>query len=222
MDVFDREESRRVDRDAQERLLLPGDLLMENAGGHVARECVRLSQEHGRPRVVVLAGPGNNGGDGFVAARHLLDEVETVQVVLVGDPKQLKGGALANYNRLSALSLQIVLASDISVVKQALSMDPAPIVVDALLGTGIDRPVRGLMAEVIGCVNGSGHPVVAVDLPSGLDCDSGEILGTAIQAEITVTFVAAKKGFQSASGPQTCGKVHVVPIGFPTNWLPSD
>ncbi|MBI4881442.1 MAG: NAD(P)H-hydrate epimerase [Planctomycetes bacterium] len=218
MRSLDREDSVSIDRRAQEELRIPGELLMENAGAHVARAALALAQAHERARVVVVAGPGNNGGDGFVAARHLLDLID-VEVLLVGRPERLKGDALANFQRLAALGEKIVVVEGVAEIQQALARAPAPLVIDALFGTGLARELQGLPRQVIEAIVAARQPVLAIDLPSGLDCDTGAILGAAIRAEVTVTFVAPKNGFSRGSGPECCGRVEVAPIGFPPGRL---
>lgn len=214
MKPLSREESRIVDRLAQEKFEIPGEVLMENAGAFVARSALSLAQELGAKRVLVLAGPGNNGGDGFVAARHMLDLIE-VSLLLVGDPARLKGDALANYRRYERLGEQTIRCDQIEILEQALATPPPPLILDGLFGTGLSRDVAGFPRQVIESVARSGHPVLAIDLPSGLDCDTGAILGAVIPARRTVTFVARKLGFEIGEGPALCGEIQVAPIGFP-------
>lgn len=221
MTSLNREQSRAVDRQAQEQLGIPGEVLMENAGGYVARSTLQLAGELGCQRVVVLAGPGNNGGDGFVVTRQLLDRID-VRTVLVGNPERLKGDALANHARLLALDEAPLVADRVETVERELATAPSPLVVDGLFGTGLSRDVEGLPRQVIEAVVRAGHPVLAIDLPSGLDCDTGVVLGAAIRAVRTVTFVAAKPGFFLGQGPELCGQIEVVPIGFPEGRLMPD
>ena len=218
MDEVNREESRTLDRLAQDEFELPGGILMENAGAYVARSVRALLDELGLERVLVLAGPGNNGGDGFVAARHLVDQV-TISVLLVGDPGQMRNDAQANYRRFELLGEKTILCDRIEVLQEVLAQQPAPLVVDALFGTGLSREVEGLARQVIETVAAAGHPVLAVDLPSGLDCDTGAVLGAALPARKTVTFVASKVGFRLGEGPRLCGEIDVATIGFPAGRL---
>jgi hydroxyethylthiazole kinase-like uncharacterized protein yjeF len=209
-----RERARAIDRDAQERLLLPGDLLMENAGASVARHALALASEHDLARAVVLCGPGNNGGDGLVAARHLLGRL-AVDVLSLAPGASFRGDAaknLARYEKLGGAVRTIECAEDVA---EALAAPPAPVVIDALFGIGLDRPLAGLAREVVESLVASDAEIVAVDVPSGLDCDTGEILGAAVVATVTVTFVATKVGFALRSGPRCCGRVIVEAIGFP-------
>lgn len=212
--VLSRAEARRIDQQAQQRLCLPGDLLMENAGIRAAAHILALAAGLARSRVVVIAGPGNNGGDGFVIARQLQDAL-AVEVLLVGDPAQIGGDAALNLVRLRALRVEPQVITDAAQVTQCLSRGEPPVVVDALFGTGLSREIVGLPRAVIAAINSAGHPVVAIDLPSGLDCDTGEVLGDAVRADLTVTFIARKLGFDRGHGGALCGRVEVASIGFP-------
>ena len=211
-----RDESRRVDAAAQERLGLPGDLLMENAGIRATRHVAEAAARHGLSRVVVIAGPGNNGGDGFVIARQLRGRLD-VDLLLVGDPDKVRGDARLNLDRYRKLGGAVTTVDDAAIVVGSLST-PA-VVVDALFGTGLARDVEGLPRTVIEAIAASRSPVVAIDLPSGLDCDTGRVLGVAVTAEVTVSFVALKRGFTRELGPSHCGEVVVESIGFPLDAL---
>lgn len=180
-----------------------GLTLMEHAGRGVAREA-RLMLGAGR-RVAVLCGPGNNGGDGFVAARYLREGGAEVQLALLGSPAALKGDAAVMAQRwgheIGALSLDTVNGADV--------------VVDALFGAGLARPITGIAADVIAALNASSTPVLAVDVPSGLDGSTGLPLGPVIEATRTVTFFRRKPGHLLMPGRSLCGPVIVDDIGIP-------
>ncbi len=214
-----REDSRAIDRLAQDRFLLPGDLLMENAGAAVAQHAVAMLRDDDLSRVIVLCGPGNNGGDGFVAARHLLSMRPhlAIEVFLLGDPTQRTGDAKKNLDRFEALGGAVRPIETIEDIEESLTALPSALVLDGLFGTGLTRPLDGLAARIVQSVNRSDCEVLAIDLPSGLDADTGQILGAAIRADVTVTFVATKPGFTTAAGPDHCGRVVVVAIGFPVD-----
>jgi NAD(P)H-hydrate epimerase len=179
-----------------------GDL-MEAAGGAVAA-AIRARYQ-GRP-VVVLCGPGNNGGDGFVAARHLQTAGWQVRLALLGSRDLLKGDAAAAAGRwtgpVEALSVGL--------------LDGRPLVIDALFGAGLSRAVEGPAARVLAEVNALGLPLVAVDVPSGLHGDTGEVMGPPVKAELTVTFFRAKPGHYSLEGRRLCGDILVADIGIPS------
>jgi hydroxyethylthiazole kinase-like uncharacterized protein yjeF len=179
----------------------PGIDLMENAGRAVADAVSAVLQ--GR-RVVIVAGPGNNGGDGFVAARHLAERGYSVRVSFVGDRRQLKGDALLAAERWSG---PVEAASPVS-------LTDCDIVVDALFGAGLDRAVEGLPAAMIKAMNAAGVPVIAVDLPSGVNGTTGAVMGIAVKASHTVSFFRRKVGHLLLPGRLHCGSVDAADIGI--------
>lgn len=186
---------------------VPGLTLMENAGRAVAGEVSRRFPD--ALAVAVLCGPGNNGGDGFVAARHLRDRGYTVRLGFLGDPARLPKDAAA----LARLWTGAVepLQSDL--------LKNADVVVDALFGAGLARPIEGAFATLIEAVNGSGLPVVAVDVPSGIDGTTGAVRGVAIRAAATVTFFRLKPGHLLLPGREHCGETIRADIGIPASVL---
>ncbi len=203
-----REQVRSVDRLALDRYGLPGLVLMENAARAVAD--VAWDMLGGQPGpVLVLCGGGNNGGDGLAAARHLHNRGVNVTVGLLVDPDRYRGDALTNWNVVRAMGLTAV-PFDTGL----LAARPA-LVVDAIFGTGLDRPARDPFPAVAMAVDSAGIPVLAVDVPSGFDCQTGEPLGACIAASRTVTFVAEKVGFASEAASQYLGRVTVADIGCP-------
>ena len=204
--VVSREEMRAFDAHAIKECKVPSLLLMENAGRGAAdvieRQLFRGSAA-GR-RVVVVCGSGNNGGDGFVVARHLLTRGADVRVWLAGDPKKETPDCKANHAAYEGIG-----------GKFAAKLGPADLVVDALFGTGLDRPITGALAQMIETINAADVPVAALDVPSGLDTNTGVPLGTCIEATLTVTFAHLKLGHVTGSGAALSGPVHVVDIGVP-------
>ncbi len=184
----------------------PGIDLMENAGRAVADAVSAVLQ--GR-RVVIVAGPGNNGGDGFVAARHLAERGYLVRVSFVGDRKRLQGDAALAAERWSG---PVEEASPVS-------LTDCDIVVDALFGAGLDREVEGLPRAMIKAMNGAGVPLIAVDLPSGVNGTTGGVMGIAVNANNTVTFFRRKPGHLLLPGRLHCGSVEVADIGIPASVL---
>ncbi|HZL29537.1 MAG TPA: NAD(P)H-hydrate dehydratase [Pseudolabrys sp.] len=184
----------------------PGIDLMESAGRAVADAVSAVLQ--GR-RVVVVAGPGNNGGDGFVAARHLAERGYEVRVSFVGEREKLKGDAAIAADRWSG---PVEEASPVS-------LTDCDIIVDALFGAGLDRAVEGLAAGMIRAINLSGVPVIAVDLPSGVNGTTGAVMGVAVKAAHTVTFFRRKTGHLLLPGRLHCGQLEVADIGIPASVL---
>lgn len=212
-----RNEVRDVDTRAIQRYGLPGIVLMENAGRGAAACLAGLGVSG---RVVICAGKGNNGGDGFVIARHLELFGIDVRVLLCCQPADLTGDAALNYHVLQQSGLAgTVLGNtpDQSLLRTELA--GAEWIVDALLGTGTRGEIREPFFGVIAGINAAGRKVLAVDLPSGMDCDTGLPLGICARADHTVTFVSRKIGFDVPSAAMWTGKVHVVDIGVPRQLL---
>ena len=185
---------------------VPGMRLMERAGAAVA-DAVRARFPYGS-RVVVVAGPGNNGGDGFIGARLLAEMGYHIRVLLVGEVARLRGDAASAAKAWTAASLGPIEAAEPA------ALAGADIVVDALFGAGLDRPVEGLARAMIEGLNASGVPIVAVDLPSGINGTSGAVMGTAVKAFRTVTFFRKKPGHVLLPGRLFGGYVSVADIGI--------
>ena len=179
--------------------------LMENAGRAVANVAARMP---GR-RVVIVAGPGNNGGDGFVAARHLGERGFMVRLCLVGELKRLKGDAALAAHRWKG---RVEEASPAA-------LTDCEIIIDALFGAGLDREISGLPLAMIRAMNTSGVPVIAVDLPSGINGTTGAVMGAAVEAAQTVTFFRRKTGHLLLPGRLHCGAIEIADIGIPAGVL---
>ncbi len=186
---------------------VPGIQLMEQAGSAVADAV--MARERAGSRVIVVAGPGNNGGDGFVAARLLAERGYAVEIMLVGEMARLKGDAALAAKRWTG---------PVSAADPA-GLAGAQVIIDALFGAGLDRPVEGLSRFMIEALNAQPAPVVAVDLPSGVNGNSGAIMGVAVKAARTVTFFRKKPGHVLLPGRLHCGAVSVADIGIPASVL---
>ena len=218
-----REEMRELDRKAIEEYKIPGIILMENAGRNVAEEILQMIDNPQKAKVAVLCGKGNNGGDGFVIARHLHNHDISVNVFLVTKIMDIlkDGDAGINLQILLKMKIPVKETIDIPDVNSILKeLNGYNVLVDALFGTGLSGDVREPFKTLIHGVNNLNKPVVSVDIPSGIDCNSGKILGTAIKAIKTVTFAAAKKGFYLGDGPSYTGKVIVSDISIPRELIP--
>jgi NAD(P)H-hydrate epimerase len=220
--LMSRDQVRAFDAWAINELGVPGVVLMENAG----RSCAELIEEKlsaiVKPQVCIFCGTGNNGGDGFVIARHLLNRGFIVVIVICGDRNKVRGDAKANLDILEGLGapveqLDVDSIDDIKGRVAALAQG-ADMIIDAIFGTGLTGELRDEYKRLITGINALGRPILAVDIPSGLDCDTGQTLGTAIRAQWTVTFVAVKKGFVLENAQAQTGEIYVASIGVEPNY----
>lgn len=209
-------EMQQMDRYTIEEIGLPGVVLMENAGAKVVEEILAGSPLQ-NPKVVVLAGGGNNGGDGFVVARKLADLGMEPLLCLLVHPERLKGDAKVNYDVYLKRRLPIFYLHENTFACLRNKLCHGNIIVDAILGTGVNGPVREPFDKVISMVNEfkGEKQVVSIDIPSGVSSDSGKVEGDAIHASKTVTFVFPKKGFFLNEGPQYVGEWKAVDISVP-------
>lgn len=240
--IFSREGVRRVDRAAVEQYAIPTILLMENAAwaiaeiaeemfgggpalraGSMLEGALVLSGGHAGS-VPIFCGPGNNGGDGFAAARKLHNLGRRVTIVLCADRAKIAGDARINLSIAERLALEIVeWPGEREALESAAGAQPPALIIDALLGTGQTRPAAPPMDSAVAWINerrAAGTPVLAVDIPTGLDCDSGEPLGgPVIRATSTITLAGMKKGFLNPRSREFTGEVSVGDIGVPTELL---
>jgi NAD(P)H-hydrate epimerase len=225
-----RNETREIDRKAIEEYGIPGLILMENAGRNVAEETLKMLVDPHKAKVVIFCGKGNNGGDGFVIARHLYNRGVNISVYLttrVSGVLADGGDAGTNLKILLNMNLNIkelqnpclrqvcplARLQDIKEIEKELQ--GCDIIVDAIFGTGLSGEVREPAHSLIKKINETNIPVISVDIPSGLDCDEGMALGTAIKATKTVTFVSPKTGFFKGEGRSFTGELIVSDISVP-------
>jgi NAD(P)H-hydrate epimerase len=228
MTVLTRQQVREVDRRAIQEFGMPGIVLMENAGRNAANLLFRLMAAQLRPGakefqsgpVTVVCGKGNNGGDGFVIARHLDLFGLTVRVVLLCSPDDLSGDAMANFAIIRKAGLAIeVFTAPLDMARFDAGISGSAWLVDAILGTGASGEPKSPYAEAIDRMNVIGLPIFALDLPSGLDCDTGAPARHTVRAAHTCTFVASKSGFSVEGAKPYVGRLHVVDIGAPRRLL---
>jgi len=212
MKVSSVDEMRAMDRYAVEQLGISEVILMENAGQAAASV---LAQEIGiRDRkIVIFCGAGNNGGDGFVVARKIHADGGSAKVYLLGDPAKFRGAATVNLDILAKLPVEVRPVESIKKIRTDVLHCHG--IVDAIFGTGLDREVNGLYREAIALINASGKKVLSLDIPSGINGDTGQIMGLAVQADCTVTFGLPKIGAMLYPGYERCGKLYVCHISFP-------
>jgi NAD(P)H-hydrate epimerase len=215
--VLSREQVREVDRRAIADYGLPGIVLMENAGRGVAE---RLKALGARGPIVICCGRGNNGGDGLVIARHLDQRGVAVRVLLFARVDELQGDAAINARVVCRAGLPLEeLPDGGKPAELAEELARADWLVDCLLGTGARGEPREPLAAVIDQMNAAGRPILAVDLPSGLDCDTGQPAQHTIRAARTCTFVALKPGFLAPGAAAYTGEIDVIDIGVPRRLL---
>ncbi|MCD4824750.1 MAG: NAD(P)H-hydrate epimerase [Phycisphaerae bacterium] len=213
MKSLTRQQVRDLDSYVIEQLGVPGVVLMENAGRNAADAIADFAVGIDGKRIAIVAGSGNNGGDGFVIARHLGNRGATVTTFLIVPRDKITGDADINLEAIVNLDhdIRCVTGGDFAHFAEVLSS--CDIIVDAVGGTGITGPLRDDLVAVVERINAAGKPVVAIDIPTGLDCDTGLATGKAVAAKLTVTFVARKAGFDNPDSEQYTGEVQVADIG---------
>jgi NAD(P)H-hydrate epimerase len=224
--VFDRRSGRALDRSATEEFGIPGIVLMENAAIALCEAALMLLNLRPGPQgvpaatapaAVIVCGSGNNGGDGYALARHMHNAGAAVSLVPLDHPRT-RTDAAVNRAICRCMRLPERSALDLEAVLRG-----ADLLIDAIFGTGLDRPVDGAAAQAIAAINAwhadTGLPVLAADLPSGLDADTGRELGIAVRATMTVTFAGLKPGLLTPGGREFAGVVRVAGIGAPRELL---
>lgn len=197
---------------------IPGIVLMENAALRVVMEIEKTLISLKDKRIAVFAGKGNNGGDAFAVARHLFNKGSKVKVYTYADTTQLAGDSGINYKAMINTGVECIeIKDDSRNNKVEAELIDEDIIVDGMLGTGIKGEVRGLALSLIEIINKSGRPVIAIDVPSGLDSDTGKVSGTCIKADKTVTFGLLKTGMAVYPGKEYCGEIILADIGIPAN-----
>jgi NAD(P)H-hydrate epimerase len=216
MQALSRDQIRELERRAIEDYGVPEIVLMENAGRGAAE---LLQRQNVQGLVLVCCGPGNNGGDGLVIARHLDNRCVPVHVLQFGEPQTQ--AAQTNYAiiRRSEIATTLIQPGPDSIEQLPSLLSDADWIVDALFGTGLRGPLRPPFDAVARAINQRGAHVLAVDSPSGMDCDTGRASGACVQAERTATFMAMKKGFLEPEATHRLGQIHVVDIGVPRKCL---
>lgn len=203
-------QAKQFDKYVQEKLGIPSLILMENAGRNVAEVAIKML--HGKKNVAVVCGAGNNGGDGFVCARHLLNQGINIKVYIVGDINKIKKDAEINLNIIIKMGIEINATAIAG--KKIQDIKKSDLIIDAIFGIGLNSEIKEPYFSTIKFINETKIPVLSIDVPSGLDADRGVALGISVKAKKTVTFVATKIGFYKADGPKYCGTIVVRDIGI--------
>src|SRR6185436_7519283 len=222
MRVLNAAQMRNADRRTIEEIGIPSLVLMENAGRQAVAAMEAIYSELLERRVAVLCGRGNNGGDGFVVARTLVQRGVDVSVFLIGRVSDVRGDARTNLEILGHLGLTIVEISDSQAWELHFSeIGDCSLIIDAIFGTGLNAPLSGLMETVVADVNGSAIPVVSIDVPSGLSADSPEPIGDSIEAGLTVALAAPKLSLVLPPAETRAGDIVIADIGIPSGVIES-
>ena len=220
MRVLNTAQMREADRRTTADIGIPALVLMENAGRQTVAAMEAMYNDLTERRVAVLCGQGNNGGDGFVVARTLVQRDVDVSVFLLGRVSDVRGDARTNLEILGRIGVTVVEVADSQAWELHFSeVSDCTLIVDAIFGTGLNAPIAGLIESVIADVNASGIPVVAIDLPSGLSADSPEPTGPAVDAALTVTLAAPKLSLVLPPGETLAGDIVIADIGIPSDVL---
>jgi NAD(P)H-hydrate epimerase len=205
-----RAQVREIDRRSIEQYHIPGVVLMENAARAASDVACDMLDDNCVGEVLILCGGGGNGGDGLAVARHLHNHGADVSLALTVDPQKYRGDALINWQIVSAMNLPWEPADP-----GKIASSKALLLIDAIFGTGLERAPRDPFPAIVAAVEQSRIPVLAIDLPSGMDCDTGQPLGACIKATRTITFVGEKAGFAQPAARPFLGEVSVGSIGCP-------
>ena len=214
------QQMKEIDRRAIEEFSIPSLILMENAGSGAACAAVDMLKDSGNKKVICVCGRGNNGGDGFVSARHLINKGIDTEIFLIAEPLKLKGDAKINFEILRKMKARIRILKtdkDFDFFKERLK--GAQLIIDAIFGIGLSGEIKEPYSRVIRAMNESKKAILAIDAPSGLDTNTGNILGICTKAKKTVTFGLPKIGFTKNHGPSIAGEVITVAISIPRQLL---
>jgi hydroxyethylthiazole kinase-like uncharacterized protein yjeF len=212
---------RGMDAETIDGVGIPGLVLMEHAGTLAARAILRRFGPLAGRRVVVLCGKGNNGGDGFVVARHLLSAGAQVTAWLAAGPADVKGDAKTNLDAFAALGGPLHALPEATPARLKRALESTDLVVDALFGTGLEAPLREPVLAWVKAVNRAGRPVAALDIASGIHADTGQVMGAAVRADLTVTFGCPKRGHFGVPGAEHTGELILADIGIP-RWVAAE
>jgi len=214
------QQMRKLDETTIKQYGIPGLILMENAGRGVAEKIgERLKRSKNGKNVLILSGSGNNGGDGLVVGRHLFNAGFRIRVLLIGSASKLSSDCRINYLIDKKMGVPILIAKITLCFSLRRELRKADIVVDAIFGTGLSRPIKGELAKAIALLNEASQAIISIDIPSGLNGKTGDILGVAVRASETLTLGAPKTGFFRSEGPRHTGKISVIDISIPRQLL---
>ena len=215
------QQMKEIDRRTQDVFGIPSLILMENAGGGAACVALDMVKDLDSKKVICVCGRGNNGGDGFVCARHLINNAVVTEIFLIGGPSKLKADAKINFDILRKMKVKIrFLKSDKNFKLFKEKLKGAELIIDAIFGIGLSGEIKEPYRSIIKVMNKSKKPILAIDVPSGLDATEGKVLGVCVKATKTVTFALPKTGFFRRDGPLYIGELITVDISIPKMLLP--
>lgn len=212
--ILSKEEILKIEKETVEKYGIPNIILMENAGRESFFELKKLIRNFRDKRFLIFCGKGNNGGDGFVLARYLFNHNIKVKVFYFGKPEEFTDISFQNFKILNQLKVDTNPIDNLK-LKSIIVEKEKDITIDALLGIGIRGKIEGKMAEIIDFINKNKNFTVSIDIPSGLNADTGEIHGICVKSDITLSMGFLKKGFFIGKGPENCGRIRLLDIGFP-------
>ncbi|MEA3424593.1 MAG: NAD(P)H-hydrate dehydratase [Bacillota bacterium] len=217
-------EMKAIEKEAIENYGIPSIVLMEHAGKSLAEKCFKIFDENSHlKKAVVFSGKGNNGGDGFVCARHLTNKGIDVKVILLSDSQELKGDAKINFDILQKINSEIsFVSSEDSIDVEKLHLTDADIIIDAIYGTGFKGKATGIVGKTIEMLSDCDGTIISVDLPSGIEADTGKINGPCVKADYTLTFGLPKIGLYLEPGFSHSGQIETVYISLPRELLDSE
>lgn len=207
------QQAKAIDVKAREVFGISTLVLMENAGRAVSDEAIKIL--HGRKNLAIFCGKGNNGGDGLVAARHLLTYGIEIDIFLAGKISEIKNEARTNLEILLKLRQEIIELSKENLHLIQRKISGYSLIIDGLLGVGLKGQVKGIYRDLIEIINSSNGCILSVDIPSGLDATTGKVLGCCVKADKTITFIEKKRGMVSGEGQKYCGRIVVKDLGIP-------
>ncbi|HCJ65887.1 MAG TPA: NAD(P)H-hydrate epimerase [Elusimicrobia bacterium] len=223
MDYLTVKEINEIDRLASKKYGIPSIILMENAGRAVAEETIktlkrqipRYRRDTKTQKIAIFCGSGKNGGDGFVSARYLFNHGYMIEVYLLKNPTKISGDSLTNFTILKKIGIKTKLVSVNIFSNLSHELKSVDCIIDALFGTGLKGKIEGLPAQLIKLINQTKKSIISIDIPSGLDADTGFSFGECIKATVTVTMGYPKKGFPNPQAKKFLAKLIIADIGYP-------
>ena len=217
MKICNGKEMRQIDETTINKIGIPGIVLMENAVLRVVNEVKNDLMNINKPKVVIFCGQGNNGGDGLGVARHLYNHNIDVNIIFIGNPLSIKNDAKTNYDITSQLQIPRIVLNEESIIDDDIVnlIEKSDLIIDAIFGTGLSKEVSGIFNDLIDLINFYGKYIISIDIPTGIDSETGAILGNAVKANKTITLALPKSGLYLYPGTEYIGELVIADIGIP-------